>query len=143
MALSCLSGRLKMWSTDTRLICVHIEPAQPTPSTAPPLPCETHPAQRPPVGESDARDPAHYICTRYILFFVGHLERMFHFAPQSSFWLLCLFLSTSRTANKRDIHPFQRNAKQLDLTRPETLPHRATPHHDRPFVLNYTQQPPP
>ena len=31
----------------TRLICVQVEPAQPTPSTAPPLPCETHPAQRP------------------------------------------------------------------------------------------------
>ena len=29
------------------LTCVHVEPAQPTPSTAPPLPCETHPAQRP------------------------------------------------------------------------------------------------
>ena len=25
--------------------CVHIEPASPTPSTAPPLPCETHSAQ--------------------------------------------------------------------------------------------------
>ena len=31
----------------TRLICVHVQPAQPTPSTAPPLPCETHSAQRP------------------------------------------------------------------------------------------------
>ena len=26
--------------------CVHVEPAQPTPNTAPLLPCETHPAQR-------------------------------------------------------------------------------------------------
>ena len=31
----------------TRLTCVHIEPAQSSPSTAPSIPCETHPAQRP------------------------------------------------------------------------------------------------
>ena len=31
----------------TRLACVHVEPAPLTPSTTPPLPCETHPAQRP------------------------------------------------------------------------------------------------
>ena len=31
----------------TRLTCVHVQPAQPTPSIAPALPCETHPAQRP------------------------------------------------------------------------------------------------
>ena len=30
----------------TRLTCVHVEPAYQTPSTAPPLPCESHPAQR-------------------------------------------------------------------------------------------------
>ena len=28
------------------LTSVHVEPAQPTPNTVPPLPCETHPAQR-------------------------------------------------------------------------------------------------
>ena len=31
----------------THLRCVHVHSAQPTPSTASPLPCETHPAQRP------------------------------------------------------------------------------------------------
>ena len=31
----------------TCLTCVRVEPAQPTPSTTPPFPCETHPAQRP------------------------------------------------------------------------------------------------
>ena len=31
----------------TRLTCVHVEPTTLNPSTAPPLPCETHPAQRP------------------------------------------------------------------------------------------------
>ena len=31
----------------TRLTCVHVEPAHLTPSTAPPLPCEAHPAQKP------------------------------------------------------------------------------------------------
>ena len=31
----------------TRLTCVNAQPAQPKPSTAPPLPCKTHPAQRP------------------------------------------------------------------------------------------------
>ena len=30
----------------TRLTCVHVEPAHQTHSTAPPLPCESHPAQR-------------------------------------------------------------------------------------------------
>ena len=30
----------------TRLTCVNAQPAQPKPSTAPPLPCETHSAQR-------------------------------------------------------------------------------------------------
>ena len=30
----------------TRLTCVHVEPAHQTPSTAPPLPWESHPAQR-------------------------------------------------------------------------------------------------
>ena len=30
----------------TRLTCVHVEPAHQTLSTAPPLPCETRPAQR-------------------------------------------------------------------------------------------------
>ena len=33
----------------SRLTCVHVESAHLTPSTAPPLPCETHPAQRPSV----------------------------------------------------------------------------------------------
>ena len=44
---------------NTPLTCVHVEPAQPTPSTAPPLPCDTHPALRPSitrVEEPDARD---------------------------------------------------------------------------------------
>ena len=30
----------------TRLTCIHVEPAPLTPSTASPLLCETHPAQR-------------------------------------------------------------------------------------------------
>ena len=30
----------------TRLTCVHVVPAHQTPSTAPPPPCEYHPAQR-------------------------------------------------------------------------------------------------
>ena len=56
MVYSCLSGRPKMWATamlqqyigfNTRLTCVHVERVQPTPSTAPPLLCETHPAQTP------------------------------------------------------------------------------------------------
>ena len=55
VVISCWSDRPKMWATATlqqyigfytRLTCVHVEPAQPVPSTAPPLPCETHPAQR-------------------------------------------------------------------------------------------------
>ena len=32
-----------------RLTFLDVEPTQPTPSTAPPLPCETHPAQRSPI----------------------------------------------------------------------------------------------
>ena len=57
--ISCWSDRPKMWATATlyqyiglytRLICVYVEPAQPTPSTAPSLPCETHPAQRPSIS---------------------------------------------------------------------------------------------
>ena len=48
-----------------RLTCVHVEPAQPTLSTAPPpLPCETHPAQRPSitlVGNLAARTPLDYL----------------------------------------------------------------------------------
>ena len=39
------------------LACVHVEPARPTLSTAPPLPCEAHPAQRPPVGNPTQRTP--------------------------------------------------------------------------------------
>ena len=55
VVISCLSRGPKMWATTTlekyigfytRLACVHVEPAQSTPSTAPPLLCETHPAQR-------------------------------------------------------------------------------------------------
>ena len=45
------------------LACVHVEPAQPTPSTAPPLPCQTHPAQRPfitLVGDPQEREPHDY-----------------------------------------------------------------------------------
>ena len=52
----------------TRLTCVHVEPAQPTPSTAPPLPCETHPAQRlfiTLVGNPTEREPHHYNCGKY------------------------------------------------------------------------------
>ena len=48
---------------DNRLACVHVELAHPTPSTAPPLPCEIHPAQRPsitPVGNPTVRIPTHY-----------------------------------------------------------------------------------
>ena len=37
-------------SIDSPLTYVHVKPAQPKPSSAPILPCETHPAQRPPVG---------------------------------------------------------------------------------------------
>ena len=43
------------------MTCVCVEPAQLYPSTVPPLPCETHPAQRPPitqVGGPFAWDPA-------------------------------------------------------------------------------------
>ena len=47
--------------------CVHVKPPQPTPSTAPPLPCETHPAQRPPVGNPTARDLTHYVPSRVSL----------------------------------------------------------------------------
>ena len=42
------------------MVCVHVKPAQPSPSTAPPLPCETHPAQRPSitsVGKPDGKAP--------------------------------------------------------------------------------------
>ena len=35
----------------TRLTCVHVQPAPPTPSTAPPLSCETRPAQKPSIIE--------------------------------------------------------------------------------------------
>ena len=46
----------------TRLTCVHVEPAHLNPSTAPSLPCETHPRSETfhyTSGEPDARDPAH------------------------------------------------------------------------------------
>ena len=42
----------------TCLTCVHVEPAQPTPSTAPPLQCETHPAQRPSLSFHCCRESA-------------------------------------------------------------------------------------
>ena len=38
------------WFIYSLVTCVHVQPAQPTPSTVSPLPCEAHPAQRSPVG---------------------------------------------------------------------------------------------
>ena len=55
VVISCLPDRPKLWATKTlyyyigfytRLTRGHVEPAQLTPSIAPPLPYETHPAQR-------------------------------------------------------------------------------------------------
>ena len=40
----------------TRLTCVHVQSAQPAFSTSPPLPCETHPAQRPSINLSTFRN---------------------------------------------------------------------------------------
>ena len=53
-------------STSSPVTCVRIKHAQPTPSTAPPLLCDTHPTQRPPVGHPTARDPTHYTSGRLI-----------------------------------------------------------------------------
>ena len=45
--------------------CVHVEPAQSTPSTAPPFPCETHPAQRLSISRCRRAKYVHVQYTKY------------------------------------------------------------------------------
>ena len=76
-----------------RLTFLDVEPTQPTPSTAPPLPCETHPAQRSPIKlleminrwfQEPVRAPIRD-CRVLCFFFVfwGFLEYHFQFEKES------------------------------------------------------------
>ena len=67
------------------MIYTHVKPAQPTSSTAPPLPCKIHPAQRLSitlVGNPTEREPHHYPS--------GKIDRRFLYSRALIRKMLCL-----------------------------------------------------